>query len=835
MKKQVKLPHFRGFSVLGLILCSLVISITQTQAQVVDVDYKTPKQYIIGGVTVTGAKFLSPNVLISISGLKTGDKILIPGPKVSSAIKRLWKQGILGDVKLSISKLEGDKVFFNIQVKERPRLTRVQYEGFTRGQRDKVGESIKLGRILTNSKKKNIKQRTKDYFVGKGFLDAEVHLEEIPDKLVANGVILKVKVIKKSRVKVRSIKFTGNKEFSDKKLRRKLKATKQKKWYRIFKRSKYVQDDFEEDKAKLIAYYNRKGFRDARIIKDEVTRGEDGLVKVDIKIDEGRRYYFRNISWEGNYLYTDEQLKKVLGISKGDVYDLEDLNKRLNFSQTTLDITSLYMDDGYLFFRVTPVEVAIEGDSIDIAMQIYEGPQATINKVILKGNTKTSDHVVMREIRTTPGQKFSRRNIIRTQREIIGLQYFNPENLDIKPIPHPENGTVDIEYTVEEKPSDQIELSGGWGGGFGFIGTLGLVFNNFSVRKMGRLSNWRPLPSGDGQRLALRMQANGTRFQTYSLTFTEPWLGGRKPNSFTLALSHSVQRNIQFDQVLGSLQVSSVTLSLGRRLKWPDTYFTVINSIGYQVYNNDRFSAFTPAGISQSVTFNTVISRNSIDNPTYSRSGSSLSLSINLTPPYSLFNGKDYTVLSDREKFELIEYHKWMFDASFFTPIVGDLVFHTRAHFGFLGLYNSDVGYGPFERFILGGDGLSGQNFLLGNDIIGLRGYNNNSIQPVRLTDGRQEAGITYNKFVMELRYPISLNPNATIFVLGFLEGGNNWGSYADFNPFDIYRSAGFGARIFMPAFGMLGLDWGYGFDDVKGAPGSNKGQFHFTIGQILR
>ncbi|EAY27825.1 outer membrane protein assembly factor BamA [Microscilla marina] len=835
MKKQVKLPRFRGFSVLGLILCSLVISITQTQAQVVDIDYRTPKQYIIGGVTVTGAKYLSPNVLISISGLKTGDKILIPGPKVSSAIKRLWKQGILGDVKLSIAKVEGDKVFFNIQVKERPRLTRVQYENFTRGQRDKVGENIKLGRILTSSKKKNIKQRTKEYFIGKGFLDAEVFLEEIPDKLVANGVILKIKVVKKSKVKVRRINFTGNKVFSDKKLRRKLKATKQKKWYRIFKRSKYVQSNFEEDKAKLIAYYNRQGFRDARIIEDKVSRGKDGLVYIDIKIEEGRRYYFRSITWQGNYLYSDEQLGKVLGINKGDVYNLEDLNKRLNFSQTSLDITSLYMDDGYLFFRVTPVEVSIEGDSIDVAMQIYEGPQATINKVILKGNTKTSDHVVIREVRTTPGQKFSRRNIIRTQREIIGLQYFNPENLDIKPVPHPENGNVDIEYTVEEKPSDQIELSGGWGGGFGFIGTLGLVFNNFSVRKMGRLSNWRPLPSGDGQRLALRMQANGTRFQTYSLTFTEPWLGGRKPNSFTVSLSHSIQRNIQFDQVLGSLQVSSVTLSLGRRLKWPDNYFTVINSLGYQVYNNDNFSAFTSAGISQSFTFNTVISRNSIDNPTYSRNGSSLSLSINLTPPYSLFNNKDYTTLSDQEKFALIEYHKWMFDASFFTPIVGDLVFHTRAHFGFLGLYNADVGYGPFERFILGGDGLSGQNFLLGNDIIGLRGYNNNSIQPVRLTDGRQEAGIAFNKFVMELRYPISLNPSATIFILGFLEGGNNWGSYANFNPFDIYRSAGIGARIFMPAFGMLGLDWGYGFDEVRGAPGANKGQFHFTIGQILR
>lgn len=828
MKKQVKW-------FLGLILCSLVITIGK--AQVVDVDYRTPKQYIIGDITVTGAKYLSPNVLISISGLRKGDKILIPGPKVSGALKRLWKQGILGDVKLSITKTEGDKVFFNIQVKERPRLTRIQYEGFRRGQRDKISETIKLGRILTNSRMKNIEKTVKEYFQGKGYLDADVTLEELPDKLVANGVILKIKVKKKSKVKVSKINFSGNKEFSARKLRKKLKATKQKNKFRIFKRSKYVKAKYEEDKDKLIAYYNKQGFRDARVVKDSVYRDNNGLVRIDINVEEGRRYYFRNIKWEGNYLYNNKQLSEVLGIKKGDVYDLEDLNKRLNFSQTRLDITSLYMDDGYLFFRVNPVESAIIGDSIDVTMQVYEGPQATINKVVLKGNTKTSDHVVTREIRTPPGQKFSRRNIIRTQREIIGLQYFNPENIDIKPIPHPENGTVDIEYVVEEKPSDQIELSGGWGGGFGFIGTLGLVFNNFSVRKMGRLSSWRPLPSGDGQRLALRMQANGTRFQTYSLTFTEPWLGGRKPNSFTISLSHSIQRNIIRDQILGSLQVSSVTLSLGRRLKWPDNYFSIINSIGYQVYNNNNFilGGFTPNGISQSVTFNTVISRNSIDNPTYSRTGSSLSLSINLTPPYSLFSNKDYTKVSDREKFKLIEYHKWMFDASFFSPVIGDLVFHTRAHFGFLGLYNPDIGYGPFERFILGGDGLSGQNFLLGNDIIGLRGYNNNSIRPVNLQTGAQEAGIVYNKFVMELRYPISLNPNATIFVLGFLEGGNNWGSYENFNPFNIYRSAGIGARIFMPAFGMLGLDWGFGFDEVLGAPGANKGQFHFTIGQILR
>ncbi len=827
MKKQVK-------RILGLVICSLVFSIGYAQPPVVDIDYRSPKQYIIGDITVTGAKYLSPNVLISIAGLKKGEKIQIPSPKLSDAIKKLWKQGILGDVKLTISKIEGEKVFFNIQVKERPRLTRVIYEGLRRGQRDKISESISLGRILTASMKKNVGQIVKNFFTEKGFLDAEVFLEEVPDKLVANGVILRIKVKKNERVKVRRIKFSGNKEFSSKKLRKKLKATKQKNRFRIFKRSKYVRENFQEDKEKLIAFYNKEGFRDARVIRDSIYRGADGLVYIDIDVDEGRRYYFRNITWKGNYLYSDKLLGDVLGLKKGDIYDVEDLNKRLNFSQTRIDITSLYMDKGYLFFRVNPVEAAIIGDSVDIEMQMYEGPQATVNKVILNGNTKTSDHVVMREVRTRPGQKFSRRNIIRTQREIIGLQYFNPETIDIQPKPQPENGTVDILYKVEEKPSDQIELSGGWGGGFGFIGTLGLVFNNFSVRKMGRLSNWRPLPSGDGQRLSLRMQANGTQFQTYSLTFTEPWLGGRKRNSFTVALSHSIQRLIVNQQILSSLQVSSVTLSLGRNLRWPDNYFTLINSLGYRAYNNQQFSAFTPSGVSHNVTLNTTISRNSIDNPTYSRNGSSVTLSVELTPPFSLISGRDFSKVAEEDKFRLIEYHKWMLDASFFTPVVGDLVFHTRAHFGFLGLYNSDIGFSQFERFTLGGDGLSGQNFLLGNDIIGLRGYQNNSIRPVR-PDGSQESGIVYNKFVMELRYPISLNPSATIFVLAFMEGGNNWGNYADFNPFNIYRSAGIGARIFMPAFGMLGLDWGFGFDEVLGRPGVNKGQFHFTIGQILR
>ena len=528
----------------------------------------------------------------------------------------------------------------------------------------------------------------------------------------------------------------------------------------------------------------------------------------------------------------------MLGIKRGDIYDVADLERRLNFSQTSLDITSLYMDDGYLFFNINPVEVGVEGDSIDIEMQIYEGSQANINKIIINGNTKTNDRVIIREIRTVPGQKFSRSDLIRSQREIANLTYFDPETIGINPIPNIQDGTVDIEYSLTEKPSDQIELSGGWGGAFGFVGTLGLVFNNFSIRKIFKFKEWGGiLPSGDGQRLALRVQANGRQFQTYSLTFTEPWLGGKKRNAFTVNLSHSVQRRfLNRNDVVGSLTVTGITLSLGRQLRWPDNFFTISNSISYLRYGLDNFNGIPGfrQGNANNIAFNTTVARNSIDNPTFPRSGSSLSLSVAFTPPYSLFREDNLSDKPAEVRFKWIEYHKWMFDNSWFTSLIGNLVLNARMHFGFIGAYNQDLGVGPFERFQLGGDGLTGQNFLLGTEIIGLRGYANNSISP-RDEDGSRVGGVAYNKFVMELRYPVSLNPAATIFVLGFLEGGNNFRAASEYNPFDLKRSVGVGARIFMPAFGMIGLDWGYGFDDVPGTTDTRGGRFHFTIGQQLR
>ena len=615
----------------------------------------------------------------------------------------------------------------------------------------------------------------------------------------------------------------------------------------FFSGSKFVREDYEADKKAVIEYYNSRGYRDAVITADTVYRYDDRSIDIRMKLDEGQKYYFRDIDWVGNFVYTDEVLSRVLAIEKGDAYDMQKINERLNFNPTGPDISSLYMDDGYLFFSVQPVEVRIDGDSIDIEMRVYEGTQATISKVIIRGNDRTSDHVIRREIRTLPGQKFNRSLLIRTQRELSQMGYFDPEQIGLNPIPNPAEGTVDIEYTLVEKPSDQVELSGGWGGNFGFVGTVGLVFNNFSVRNIPNIKKWRPLPVGDGQRLALRIQANGKQFQNYSLTFSEPWLGGKKPNSFSVSLSHAVQRrivNIFTNETAGKLSVSGITLGLGRRVTWPDDYFTLSTSLGYQHYELNDFPISRLGfenGDANSITLNATLARNSIDNPTFPREGSSLSLSATLTPPYSTWRDLDYETASNAEKFQWVEYHKVMFDASYFTNLAGNLVLNARGHLGFIGSYTERAGIGPFERFFLGGDGLGNQNFgIIGTDQIGLRGYENQAITPptyegVLSETDQIQGGIAFTKFVMELRYPVSLNPSATIFVLGFAEGGNNFYDYNDYDPFKLFKSAGIGARIFMPAFGLIGVDWAYGFDTVPGATERSGGIFHFSIGQPIR
>lgn len=830
-----------------LIACLMWCILSPLQAQE-QIDYSTPAEYTIGGIEVVGTNVLDQNALISISGLSVGQKVRLPGDDIAMAIKKLWKQGILGDVQINVAKYEGDKVFLQISLTERPRLSRYNFVDAPSGQQETLSDKINLirGKIVTDAMTKNARRALEKYYEEKGFRNVEVKVIPQKDTLLSNSVSLNIYIKKNKKTKINDITIDGITAFPEKKIYRQLKKTKEKRFGRIFSPSKMLDSKYEEDKENVINFYNTQGYRNMAIVEDKVTDNEDGTVDIYMKIEEGNRFYHRNINWVGNYVYPDSILSKILGIERGNIYNPEELSKRINFNPTGTDVYSLYMDNGYLFFRLDPVEIAVENDSVDLEMRIYEGEQAEIRQVNVYGNTKTSDHVIYREIRTVPGQKFSRADLIRTQRELATLGYFDPEQIGLNPKPNFNDGTVDIDYTLVERPSDQIELSGGWGGNFGFVGTLGVVFNNFSTKKMLDLKSWRPLPAGDGQKLALRLQANGRRFQTYSLTFTEPWLGGRQPNSFSINLNHSIQRLVDFrNTVFGSLKVSGVTLSLGRRLKFPDDFFTMSNSLSLLRYKLDdyQFSSALPDfnnGTSYNFTFNTTIARNSVDSPTYPRSGSSISLSVSLTPPYSLFGSEEFSDVSGSERYKWVEYHKWMFDNAWYVSLAGKLVMSARMHMGFIGSYNDDKGIGPFERFTLGGDGLAQNNFLLGTDIVGLRGYQNNSISPFTLdansgTFDNSLGGTIYNKYVLELRYPISLNPSATIYVLGFIEGGNNWGTFRDFNPFDLQRSAGIGARVFMPAFGLLGVDYGYGFDQVPGAPDAAGGQFHFTIGQQFR
>jgi len=858
------------------------------------VSYSNPVEYEIGEINISGTEFLDNNALLSLSGLKTGDKVKIPGDEITNALKKLYSQGIIEDVKIYLQKVEDGKAYLNLEVKERPRLRSVTFSGINKTQEGELSDLIDpiKGKVVTDALVKNTEMGIRNHFVEKGYLNTAVSIEQKKDTVLRNSVSLAIDVDKKSKVKINRIYISGNESITDSKLKGKMKSTNEhirfnllEDWARhlfsvspktlkqmadsshevsnqqvkqyindhvklnFFKSSKFVQSKYEEDKESLLKHYNSRGYRDASVKSDSVFRYDEDNVDVTLALEEGKKYYFREIDWVGNYVYEDATLSAVLGIKRGDPYDMEKANERLNFNPNGADVSSLYMDDGYLFFDVTPVEVRIEGDSIDLEMRVFEGAQATISKVIIKGNDRTSDHVIRREIRTLPGQKFNRSLLIRTQRELSQIGYFDPEQIGLNPIPNPAEGTVDIEYTLVEKPSDQIELSGGWGGNFGFVGTVGLIFNNFSLRNIPHMENWRPLPVGDGQRLALRIQANGKQFQNYSLTFSEPWLGGKKPNSMTVSLSQAIQRNVNIftSETFGKLKLTSVTVGLGRRVSWPDDFFTLTNSLRYQKYELTDFSISRlgfATGDANSIIFNTTLARNSIDNPMYPREGSALSLSLDLTPPYSNWRNIDYENDPNEVIYKWVEYNKVMFDASFFTRVAGDLVLNARAHLGFLGSYKPDLtGISPFERFFLGGDGLGNQNFgIIGTDQIGLRGYENQALTPPRydiegrlLGDNEPDGGVAFTKYVMELRYPISLNPSATIYVLGFAEAGNNFYTYDEYDPFIVYRAAGVGARIFMPAFGLIGIDWAYGFDKVPGQLDLSGAQFHFSIGQPIR
>jgi outer membrane protein insertion porin family len=839
--------------VMGNIASAQIISSELSSSE--PIDWAKPKEYTLGPIEVESTE-TDKNVVRLLSGLTSGDKIQIPGDKMSEAIKNLWKQGLFEDVQIYLTKTIGNQAFLKIVVVEKPKLSKFSFRGnVKKNDADEIRAKIRLVRekVVTDYTLGYIKNIVKDFYVNKGFYHTKVDITTEVDKLAKTPhVIVYINVNKGKKVRIKNLNINGNTVVADWKLRRKMSDSKPFRIYTFWNSGKYLEDNLEKDLPTIIAKYNSKGYRDARIKRDTVYFVKKNRVNIDIDIEEGNKFYFGTIKWFGNAKYRSGQLDTILNIKKGEVFDQSYLDQKLFMNPTGYDISSLYMDDGYLFFNVTPQEVNIHNDTIDLDIHMYEGKQATINRVTVLGNTKTNDHVIYREIRTRPGQLFRRSDIIRTQRELSQLGYFDPEKLGVTPTPNPADGTVDIEYRVEEKPSDQVELSGGWGGGR-IVGTLGLSFNNFSMKNMFKPESWSPLPTGDGQKFSIRAQTNGIYYQSYNVSFTEPWLGGKKPNSlsvsgfFSMFNTTGAKKYVNDEEGRKTLNPNRSTMKIiggsvgfGKRLKKPDDFFSVYTEASYNYYELQNYPYFILAnGYANDFNGKINITRNSVDAPIFPKNGSNFSLLGQFTPPYSLFNGKNYETATAEQKFKFIEYQKYKFTAEWFTQLTNkkagegkearNLVLRTKIGYGILGMYNKKVGVSPFERYYMGGSGLSGYQNFVAREIIALRGYTDNSLSS---TSGDPLCA----RYTMELRYPISLNPQATIFVLGFAEAGNTWARYKDFNPFQVKRSAGFGLRVFLPMFGLLGLDYGWGFDNIPGNPssGNGQGQFHFTLGAQL-
>ncbi|QZT38507.1 outer membrane protein assembly factor BamA [Halosquirtibacter xylanolyticus] len=826
--------------------------------------YDTPKEYEIGGLQISGIKYLDTETLLQLSGLEVGETIMVPGEKVTNAIKKYWKQGLFSDVKITATKIVRGKIYFDIFLQERPRLSKVNFTGVSKGEREDIEEKVLLlkGSQVTDNSVNTAKRIIQSMMREKGFLNTEVAIIQRDDPDMKNYLILDIRVDKKEKVKIQDIFIEGNEALTDGVLERAMKKTKARKLKNFFSSKKFLEDKYKEDKINLINKYNEKGYRDAVIVSDTVVPNLEHSNRVDIKIEveEGQKYFFRNIRWIGNTVYTSEQLANVLGIKTGDIFDQKLLEDRLRVEDDA--VANQYMNNGYLFFNVTPVEVNVENDSIDFEMRIFEGRQATISKVIIKGNDKTNEHVARREIRTRPGMLFSREDIIRSVRELAQLQHFNPEKIVPTPIPHAEEGTVDIEYSLEEQSNSKVELSGGWGAGM-FVGSLGLTFNNFSLRRLFSNDGWGGsiLPSGDGQTLSVRAQTNGSYYQNYNFSFVEPWLGGKKPNSFSFNIYYSKQTSGDSNynyysgynsynsgygngyggnptdyEITSKMQVFGASIGLGHRLKWPDDFFTLYHEISYQRYSLDNWNGFLMQdGVSNNLTFKTLLRRSSVDSPLYPRSGSDFKLMFEFTLPYSLFSNKDWSDpnMKDSEKYKWIEYYKTEFSGDIYTPLSKNrkLVLRTKFEYGFLGYYNENL-RSPFETYQVGGDGMSGYSYY-GSSVIGMRGYRNNSLTPVTPENGR--AAYIYNKYMMELRYPLTLSPSATIYGLAFAEAGNAWYDTTTYDPFNLKRSVGAGIRIFLPMIGQIGFDWGYGFDIPNTQRASDGGsQYHFVFGQTF-
>jgi len=864
-------------------------SITSVDADLINLfNQKKPQKYKIAGIVVTGNKYFDETLLISISNLSIGDEIIIPGgDNFAKAIQKLWGQNYFSDVAIFVTKLQGKNIWIEINVTERPRLARFDFIGVKKSEKeDLIGKTgLVPNRIVTENMKRSAEEAIKKFYAEKSYKNISVKIEEKRDSTFEDAIVLLFYINKGNKVKVNNIDFVGNtldplklkKQFKDTKEMSRftlnksddksaftgsttytfndylkengfLTFSKTKKLldpyvrFKFFSSAKFNNKKFEEDIEKLLEYYNSKGYRDASITKEniKVVPNAKGNLNISIKVDEGKKYHFGNITWRGNTKYSDSILTAILGIKKGDVYNLETLNKGLGkqLSQEGGDISGLYMDDGYLFFRAEAVETAVYSDTIDYEIRIIEGPEATIKHINITGNERTKEHIIRRELRTLPGEKFRRSDLIRSQREIAQLNFFNQEKIGINPRPNPEDGTVDIDYSVEEKSSDQLELSAGWGGGIGLTGTVGVSFNNFSIKNIFKKESWAPLPMGDGQKLSLRIQSNGRAFRSYNFSFTEPWLGGKKRNAFTVSLFDTKFANA-YDPLTGTytsnaadksyIKTSGISVSLAKQLKWPDDYFSLSVGLSYSRYTLKNYyidQVNLPGfnnGFSNNLSLKIALQRSSVDNPLFPRQGSNFMASLQLTPPYSLL---DNSIVNSANPYQWVEYHKWRFNSEWYVPLgkpAGpeknkQFVLKAAAKFGFIGKYNNKLRVSPFERFQVGDAGLTNQFALLGYDIIAHRGYpvyqtSNPKINPDQ--QGASEYFTIFNKYVLELRYPLSLNPSSTIYALGFFEAANGWYSMKEYNPFQLRRSVGIGMRFYLPMFGLLGFDYGIGLDRI--------------------
>ncbi len=846
-----------------------------------DPSYESGKQYLLGGLEVTGLQSYNEQTVKTYTGLREGQPITVPGDQISEVLKKLWSLELFSDISFFISRIEGENIFLELNIRERPTLSDVTVYGVKKRKVDDIVKDtdLKKGKKITESLIANTKNYLQNKYKKQGFLNARVTIATAKDSVDSNTEKMVINVDKGEKVKIKRISFEGNEKLSDKRLRKSMKNTKQKRFGRFWKKSKFIEEDYTEDLTSVIDKFAENGYRDARVISDTITELNKNNININIRVEEGNQYYFGEIDFVGNSVYSDAELSRQLGIRKGSVYNGVLLRKRIadESKPDADDLTNKYQNNGYLFSQINPVEVSAERDTINFEIRIIEGKETFLNHITVTGNDKTNDHVIFRELRTQPGQRYSKENIIRSVRELGQLGFFDAEQIkpDIQN-PNPNEGTVDLGFSLVESGSSQVELQGGYGGG-GFIGTLGLSFSNFSIQNLFKGEAYKPVPMGDGQTFALRLQASRT-FRVYSLNFSEPWLGGKKPVRFNLSLSRTQQFLASFSNS-GRVEVNKdqqfsitgISLGLAKRVQWPDDFFTISHSLSYQLYNfkNYRTGLFNFGnGKSNSLAYTFGISRSSAGpGRIFPISGSIFEVTAKFTPPYSLFSGKDFAGLKsrseelnqlqrdralnggtltmternelesvDQERFNWLEYYKVKFNGDWYTRIIEKLVLRTNVEFGFLGNYNKDVGKVPFERFFLGGDGL-GRNFTLdGRETIQLRGYENNSLTPVDPLTGQQEGGIVYNKYSMELRYPLTLKPSASIYGLIFTEAGNSFNNFQEFNPFQIKRSAGVGLRIFMPAFGLLGIDFGYGFDEdlrpQSAGSGASGWQTHFIIGQ---